>query len=258
MRIVPLDPSLEPVFWKYVNQDIPHLYFFILDWRYSKESAKIILALEQNRIQGMMLIYSDRVVQLRGTNEAAEKLLETVDLEKVEIQSIMEFEPIVLRKYEPTIRHELVLMTLKKGEEQLDIKHTVNRLGISDAEEIANIMTYADPEWWGEITTQHIAEGIPNRLWFGIKTDGKLVSIGNTRLTNWGSNIGVIATHEAYRNQGYATSIVSSLVQEILKKSNLALIHVLNNNFPAIRTYEKVGFKPYRKYFLARATLKKT
>jgi RimJ/RimL family protein N-acetyltransferase len=255
MKIVSLDSSLEPLFWNYVNQDIPHHYFFILDCKYSRDSAKILLALKQNRIHGMMLIYKQSVVQIRGTSEAAGALLKHVDLEEVEIQSLKEHESIVLEKYKPSIRHELVLMTLPKGEETLHIRHSITRLDIAEAEEITDIMRQVDPEWWGEITTHHIAEGMNERLWLGIKVNGKLVSIGNTCLTDWGSNIGVIATHEAYRNRGYATSIVSALVKEILQKSNLALIHVLSGNLPAIRAYEKVGFRPYKSYFLARATL---
>jgi len=255
MKIVLLDSSLEPAFWNYVNQDIPHHYFFILDWKYSRDSTKILLASKQNRIHGMMLIYRQNIVQIRGTTETAKNLLEHLELEKVEIQSLKEHESIVLKKYKPSIRHELVLMTLPKGEETLYIKHPITKLGVAEAEEIADIMRQADPEWWEETTAQRIAEGMSDRLWLGIKVNGKLVSIGNTRLTDWGSNIGVIATHEAHRNKGYATSIVSALVKEILKKSNLALIHVLSDNPPAIRAYEKVGFKPYRSYFLARATM---
>lgn len=129
---------------------------------------------------------------------------------------------------------------------------------MNEAEEIADIMREADPEWWGEISTQHIAEGMKDRVWLGIRLDGKLVSIGNTRLTDWGSNIGVIATREEYRNRGYARSIVSALVKEILQKSDLALIHVLSDNFPAVRVYEKVGFRSHKQYFLARATIKHT
>jgi len=257
MKIASLDSSLEPIFWNYVNQDIPHHYFFILDWKYSRDSTKILLALKQNRIHGMMLIYRQAVAQIRGTSEAAETLLEHLDLEKVEINSLKEHESIVLKKYTPLISHELVLMTLPKGEETLYIRHPVTKLGTADAEEITSIMRQADPRWWEETTAQGIAEGMNDRFWLGIKVNEKLVSIGNTRLTDWGSNIGVIATHEAYRNRGYATSIVSALVKEILQKSNLALIHVLSDNSPAIRAYEKVGFKPYRSYFLARAAIRR-
>jgi len=159
MKIVPLDSNLEPMFWDYVNQDIPHHYFFILDWKYSRDSTKILLALKQNRIHGMMLIYRQEIVQIRGTSEAVATLLERLDLEKVEIQSLLEHESIVLKKYTPSIRHELVLEALRKGEETLYIRHPVTKLGIAEAEEIASIMRHADPEW-DDMTTRHIAEGI--------------------------------------------------------------------------------------------------
>jgi len=258
MKITPLDSTLEPIFWNYVNQDIPHYYFFILDWKYSRDFTKILVALKQNRIHGMMLVYRQSIAQIRGTHEAAKALLEHLDLEKVEIQTLMEHEPIILKKYKSSIRHEMVLMTLQKGGETLYIRHPVTRLGIVDAEEIASIMRQADQEWWGETTAQRIAEGMNKILWLGIKIKEKLASIGNTRLADWGSNIGVIATHETYRNRGYATSIVSALMKEILQKSNLALIHVLQGNLPAIKVYEKVGFKPYRSYFAARAAIRRS
>lgn len=87
----------------------------------------------------------------------------------------------------------------------------------------------------------------------GIRRDNRLVSIGSTRFADIGSNINAIATDEAYRNRGFATSIVSVLTQAILKRSPLALIHVLSDNAPAVRVYSKVGFKPYERYFLVRA-----
>jgi predicted GNAT family acetyltransferase len=57
-----------------------------------------------------------------------------------------------------------------------------------------------------------------------------------------------VATDEQYRNRGYATSIVSALVEEILKTDQTALIHVLRDNAPAARVCSKVGFKPYETY----------
>jgi predicted GNAT family acetyltransferase len=62
----------------------------------------------------------------------------------------------------------------------------------------------------------------------------------------------VVATHENHRNRGYATSIVSELVKRILEKLSTAMIYVLSDNMPAIRVYEKVGFKRYITYFFMR------
>jgi len=254
MRVLPLDSRLEPLFWKYIHKDIPHYYFFILDMKRDRASTKILLALNQeNHIAGMMLIYRPNIVQLRGSVEAARSLLAMLDIEEVEIQGLEDHRALILNKFKKVNKTlELILMTLRKGEETLQIKHPVTKLFAADAEDIAALMKHGDPEWWGETTAMRIAEKMNERLWLGIKVNGQLVSIGGATLDVWGSNIGTVVTHEKHRNKGYATSIVSALVEQIPQKSDLALIHVESNNPPAIRAYTKVGFKPYRKYFVAR------
>jgi len=252
MKIVPLEQALEPIFWKHVNQDIPYYYFFAFDWKYNRKETKILLALEENRIDGMMLVFRKSIVQLRGSCEAAKALLERLDLQKVELQALEQHKQHILKKYKSTVSHEMILMVLHEGEERLQIKHPTVKLDASDAGRIATIMKQADPEFWETQTSQQIAERMNSLNWLGIKINGELVSIGNAHLTEWGGHIGVIATHEDHRNKGYATSIVSELVKQILGRLSIAMIYVLSDNTPAIRAYEKVGFKPYRTYFFMR------
>jgi len=255
MKIVPLDKNLEAPFWKHVNQDIPHYYFFAFDWKHNREKTKILLALENKEIEGMMLVYDERIAQLRGSSRAAEALLQRLDLEKVEFQSLKEHEPLVLEKYKPTLKqsHEMMLMLVRRGEEKLVIGCPVVALDASDSEKIAAIMRDADPEFWGDVTGQGIMEGMGKGAnWFGVKVNDELVSIGNLRLTEWTGLIGIVATLEAHRNQGYATSIVSKIVKQIMERVPLAMIFVLADNSPAVRAYTKAGFKPYRTYFFMR------
>ncbi|MDH5391254.1 MAG: GNAT family N-acetyltransferase [Candidatus Bathyarchaeota archaeon] len=255
MKVLPLDSHLEPAFWKHVYQDIPDHYFFILDMKHNRASTKILLALnEENCIEGMMMIFEERIVQLRGSVEAAKAILAELDIEKVEIQGLVEHKALILEKFKKAKRTlELILMTLRRGEETLHIKHPVVRLSTADAEDIAALMKHGDPEWWGEATAKKIADKIRERLWLGIKVNDQLASIGGATIDDWGSNIGTVVTHETHRNKGYATSIVSALVDRILQKTNLVLVHVESDNAPAVRAYTKVGFKPYRTYFVARA-----
>ena len=252
MEIVSLSTALEPKFWEHVNQDVPHFFFFALDWKNSRDDTEILLALKENRIDGMMLIYNERIVQLRGSRESVKALLERLVLEKVELQALKQHKRYVLEKYKPTWSHELMLMMLSKGEERLQITHPMVTLNSSDAEQIAAIMKKVDPEFWGEITSEQIVEGMSTVNWVGIKEDGELVSIGRARLTERVGHIPTVATHEAHRNKGYATSIVSYLVRLILEKMPIAIIYVLSDNPPAVRVYKNVGFKPYRKYFFMR------
>ncbi len=252
MEIEALEPALEPIFWERVNQDIPHYYFYAFDWKYNREATKILLALERNRIDGMMLVYRQSIVQLRGSCEAAKALLQRLDLKEVELQALKQHRRYILKKYEPTVSHEMILMTLHKARETPQTKYPVVRLNTSEAEEIATIMKDADPDFWGTVTGQQIIEGMTSVNWLGIKVDGRLVSIGSARVTEWGGLIGVVATHKNHRNRGYATSIVSELVKQIIEKTSIAMIYVLSDNPSAIRVYKKVGFKPYRKYFFMR------
>ncbi len=253
MKIIPLKPELELIFWQHVTQDIPHFYFFAFDWKYNRDETKILLALEGNRIDGMMVVYRQSIVQLRGSSKAARVLLERLDLEKVELQALEQHKQYVLEKYKPTLSHQLVLMTLRKGEEKLQVKYPSVKLNRSNAEQIATIMKHADPEYWGDVTGRQIVESMNRSAsWFGIETEEELVSVGSTRLTEWAGLVGVVATHEGHRNKGYATSVVSKLVEQILEKQSLAMIYVQSDNSPAVRAYTKVGFKPYRTYFFMR------
>jgi len=258
LKVVSVDEGYEEAFWNHVNLDPLDYFFFILDLKQHPENTKILLVTEGERIQGLMLVYADLIVQLRGKREAVEKLLNYINLEKIELQAPLNCEDLVTRKYDPQIRHELVLMTLREGDEKLQVKEKPVRLGPEDALEVANLMKEADPEWWGEVAPEDRKQSLEETFWVGLKHHGRIVSVGNTRFNDFGSNIGVIATDERYRNMGYATSIVSALVEEILKRSSTALIHVLSENATAIRVYSKVGFKPFKRYLLMRAERIKT
>lgn len=61
MEILPLDSRLEDIFWNHVYQDVPHHHFFILDWKFEKNSTKILLALKERRLCGDERTYSPQL-----------------------------------------------------------------------------------------------------------------------------------------------------------------------------------------------------
>ncbi len=248
LEIVKLGPSLEEAFERHARKDIPHHFFFLLDWRFNRDTTEIWLALRQNEIHGMMLIYDRRIVQLRGSEPAAEALLNKVDLEKAEFNVEPQHRQAILGKFPLARVYELILMTLRRGEEQLYPSEHVVRLSPSDAGGIVDLMSSANSEIWSTMKPERVAASMDRNLWLGIFSDGKLASLGKTMQTDIAGNVGAVATHVSYRNRGYATSVVSALLREILKVNDLALIHVLKDNMPARRVYEKVGFRPYRNY----------
>jgi ribosomal protein S18 acetylase RimI-like enzyme len=252
MEIVHLNPAFEPIFWNHVNQDMPHYFFFAFDWKYNKDETDILLALTGSRIDGMMLVCKRRIVQFRGNREATRLFLEHLDLEEVELQAPKAHMQYILEKYEPTWSHKLMLMVLHRGEERLHTSYPIVELDASDAEQIAAIMNKADPEFWGDGTTDQIIAGMSSVNWIGTKVDGELASICRTRLAMGIGHIATVATRETHRNKGYATSLVSHSVKSILKETSTATIYVLSDNQPAIRVYKKVGFTPHKTYYFIR------
>jgi ribosomal protein S18 acetylase RimI-like enzyme len=241
----------EQLFWNHVNQDPIDYYFFILDWTRNRQDTKILLALKNDVINGLALEYADRVVQLRGSQDAVRELLDNVDLEGVDLQVPLDYADMIQTRYMARSEAEITLMQVTRGEEKIAIKHDVGRMLPSDAEEIAETMKRCDPVWWGDTDAENIRKSLETNLFFGIRQGGKIASFGSAHQTDTScSNVSVIATRAGFRNRGYATSVTSFLVNEILKLHQTAIIHVLSKNVPAVKVYLKVGFKPYKRYRL--------
>lgn len=248
LKVVSLDTSSEHDFFGHVDQDPLEYYFFIFDWKLHRKDTEVYLALEKNRIEGAMMVYKKSMVHLRGNCKAVETLLEHLELEKIELTAPRECEDVVLGQFKPGRKLELLLMYLRKGEERMHISHELVEISEDKAEEIAAILRDSFPDVADRTTVDLVKDSIKSNYWLGIEQDDRVVSIGNARFADFGSNIGVIATDEAYRNRGLATSVVSALVEEILRRCDQALVHVLSDNDPAIHVYRKVGFRPHNSY----------
>lgn len=252
MRVVSITDRYEQTFWEYVNRDRLDYYFFIMDWNQRREKTKVFMALNEDSVEGALLLFDNYIAQLRGNRNAVKALLEHVNLEKMELQAPPDCEDLVIAKFEPRIRQNMILMSMNKGEEHVQITAPLIRLGVEDAEEVAGLLRKCDPVWWGEVKAETVRKSLETAYCLGIKQDNRVVSVGYVRSFDFATNISIVATDEGYRNRGYATSIVSALVQEIFKHSPVALIHVIADNAPAVRAYSKVGFKPYKTYLSIR------
>jgi RimJ/RimL family protein N-acetyltransferase len=251
--------GLEQKFLDQVDLDPVDLFFFIYDWRYFRDVTRIYLAMKDGSIEGMLIIYKDTLVQTRGSIEAVEALLVRLDRDGIEIMGPIELEDLLKQYYDGEIKQRVMMMTMKKGEQVAFEDLGAEPLSADDADEIAELLRHADPNWWADITGERIRDfltGPPECLCLGIKREGKLVSMAQTRLVEVGCNIFVVATHEAHRNKGYATSVVSAVLDGIFKRSDRAHIHVFTGNPPAIKVYSKVGFKPYKDYFVMKRASK--
>lgn len=244
-----MDKEHEERFLHYLERDPLAYYFFIADWQMERESSRFLLALERGRITGVMLIYKGRIAQPRGSARAVKALIEHIDIRDVEGMVQLEHKDLLLRAFKPERQAEMHMLHMRKGQERLAKGRVSTRLRAKDARAVAALMRAAGPYMWGKQTAEAIRRSMRTSTWVGVKAEGRLAAIGMARTIDIGGMVHTIATAKAYRNKGYATANVSSLVREIFKGTRDALIHVFKDNGPAYRVYSKVGFRPYRKFF---------
>jgi ribosomal protein S18 acetylase RimI-like enzyme len=249
--VVALSNEWEGVFWAHANQDPLDFHFFIFNWKFKRAQTRIFLALdERDAVAGLMMVYNGRIVQLRGPREAVGSLLEGLDVEEFAVQTPLDCQDLVAAKF-PVVAQKamVILLSLKKGEENLKVTTEPEKLSVEDAGEIAELMCRAYPEFWSDITVEGVRETFAEASWVGIRRGGKLVAFGKAVSTAPVSHVAWIATHEDYRKRGYGTSILSALLKELLVSSSTAFIYVLSDNPTATKLYSNVGFKPYKRYF---------
>jgi ribosomal protein S18 acetylase RimI-like enzyme len=141
-------------------------------------------------------------------------------------------------------------MQLKIGQENLAITTQPQSLNIQDAAEIAELMHICYPKMWSEIPKEAVETILAYKeaTFLGIKDGDKLAAFGYVMLTPKVSHVTWIGTNPQYERRGYATSIVSSLIQESQQMADTAIIYVMNDNTTANGVYSHVGFRPYKEY----------
>lgn len=112
------------------------------------------------------------------------------------------------------------------------------KLSITDAEKLKELYRLSGTPAW-----------TPNAMDLGpfygmIEPDGTISAVAGVHyMTPYGTEIGNVATHPDHLRKGYAAACIKSVVEDVLKDSNLVLLHYFEDNTPAQRLYEKMGFK---------------
>ena len=247
INIVQVTKKNEDIFYDFV---IPHdleFFFFIVDYKQYPEKCKIYMALnDSSDILGMMVIWREHTIQLRGPVEIAEEFIQFLSKNEIEIHSVTGTtnHRDLLDKYfpNPKLDFKMHRMALLQGKEKLEEKYPFELLGEHQKEEIASFLRFSDPIYFGK----HKAEDIlmdENRPYFAVLENNQIISIAGLWVDESMGIINVIATHPNYRRKGYAYSMVSTGVKWLFERTNKIIIHVRAENTPAIHTYEKAGYK---------------
>jgi predicted GNAT family acetyltransferase len=122
----------------------------------------------------------------------------------------------------------------------LEVKHRAEDLGVSHVDEM---LALTELNKLGRFRKRAPELG----SYIGLHESGQLVSMAGEGFRFPGyAEISAVCTHPDYRGRGYASSLVSALIEKITKRGEIPFLHVGMDNAEAIRVYEKLGFETRR------------
>lgn len=79
--------------------------------------------------------------------------------------------------------------------------------------------------------------------YLGIRDGGELVAMAGERMRfNSYVEISAVCVHPQHRSKGYAKNLMSVLMQELVERGAVPILHVFTENPSAIALYEQLGF----------------
>ena len=242
---IQVTPDNEAFFYDYIKNNFAEYFFFHVDYAQYPESTEIYMALDNdslNKIQGMILIWKNRRIQLRGSIVSLKFLLNGKSFNPISVTGFNNHKE-VITKFFPDYRKEIALyrMGLKKGDQKDFEKFQFKGLSESHREQITSLMRIADPTYWGSNEPEDIMID-ENNIWYGIVEKKELISIVCIWKYHSIGYITIVGTHSDYWNQGYASSLISSALKDLFREREQCFIMVRVANAPAIHAYKKLGF----------------
>lgn len=146
---------------------------------------------------------------------------------------------------EQTYRFERVDVMLRMSTDRRSFRarssHPLTRLGPGHLEDVVQLYGEASRSYF---TPQRLAR----EIYFGIYDAGRLASAAGTHVRSGDAGIaavGNVLTRVAYRDRGMATSVTSAVTEAALADHRDVVLNVRQNNTPAIRVYERLGYQTH-------------
>ncbi|MEM2093040.1 MAG: GNAT family N-acetyltransferase [Candidatus Bathyarchaeia archaeon] len=245
-RIVELDEDNRQNIIRFLERDPVRHVFALYDIQHELANTRMYVCFDNEDLEAYILIYRGTTfpsVILEGKKEVAESLLEYAPKSNFILHAPKNLLPLILERF-PNAKYYIEdWMLVNRGHVKFFRSQLVRILsGLNDAERLMKLFS-TDGNRPKESLEKNL-ERISKTPVYGVFVDEELVSCAAAivRLPKvW--LVGGVYTHPSYRNKGYATLAASAVTEEALKTAECASLIVRRDNFPAIRVYEKIGYR---------------
>jgi len=226
--------------------DVVRHVFAFNDIQYEPERTTMYVAFENGNLKGYILIYTALEflsVILECEEDLAEKLISYAPENRFIMHAPPNLLTIIKSKF-PNAKHYVEnWMLVKKDKAKFFRSELVHRLCTKDdASRLAILLSSRDDRPMG--TAKKYNDLINKMPVYGVFVNDELVSYAGSFIQLpqvW--MMGGVYTHLNHRNKGYSTLATSAVTEEALKNAETAALFVRSDNYPAIRVYEKIGYK---------------
>ena len=149
---------------------------------------------------------------------------------------------------EPLLREHFILRHLQylirmhvTAEQFVPVQSRAVPLGPMEVDRVNDLYSIDSGAW---ISRRQLGE----QVYYGIFESGKLVSVAGTQSVTRQYGVAVVAnvmTHPEHRERGYARECVGALTEALLKDVGDVVLNVAPDNTPAIRVYQRLGYREY-------------
>jgi len=245
LHVQPLTESLEKQFASYLDEDRVLHIFTIYDLRRARDKTEVWLALRQDRIASYLFEYDKRIVHAHGDAEGVPCLLRVIDINEpifiIEPQHLAAVEK-VFEPVQPTDSASkgrittYYVMTAKADTFRPLIKHRVKKLNLDDLDEVSRSL--------GAEYRERAETAVQRGMAFGAYENETLVSLATVpEILEEAALIRGVYTAPSLRSRGLATSACSALAVELMGVGKTPVLWVAEDNIPARKVYEKIGFE---------------
>ena len=233
-------------FFECLKSDVIKHVFAFYDVQYDPQHTTTYVAFEKNRLMGYILIYTGADVPsviLESEEDAAETLIAHAPQNGFIMHATPNLLPIIKRNLSNAKDYTENWMLIRKPEASFYNSKLVKRLLTEeDAVTLANLLLQRTDR--PKRMMQRYIEWVTKLPVYGVFKEGVLVSYAGSFIQLpqvW--MIGGVYTDPNYRNKGYALLATSAVTEEALRQAEAAALFVRSDNYPAIRVYEKIGYR---------------
>ena len=252
-KIVEVDESNKNDVVKRLRLDLLRNSFAVYNLMYEPDKTTAYVAYgSDDSLKGFLLIYrrTPPMVRLDGEEHVAHRLLELLPRDNMILFCHPTLLNIAKSKFPEANCYPEYQMYVAKGEERLITPNLAERLRPEHASLLADLYSSSPEEFQFSRSEQRCKELLEKCGVYGIFEADRLVSaaVSVKRLPEVGEVIGVF-TNPRYRGRGFGTMATSAATDDVLKHADGSNLYVGADNIPAIKVYEKLGYRQVDKWY---------